>query len=135
MNIYFAGSIRAGRSDQALYQNIISYLGKYGKVLTEHVGHKSLSEHPSDQEIYDQDIAWLKQADCVVAEVSTPSLGVGYEIAKAEEWGKKVLCIYRKKENTRLSAMISGSPMLTAKLYNDIDDAKIIIDDYFRDLK
>ncbi len=36
--LYFAGSIRGGREDAALYRRIIQELGKYGDVLTEHVG-------------------------------------------------------------------------------------------------
>ena len=41
MKIYFAGSIRAGRSDQELYQKLIRGLKHYGRVLTEHVGDAS----------------------------------------------------------------------------------------------
>lgn len=35
--IYFAASIRGGRDDVALYSELIKHLGKYGKVLTEHL--------------------------------------------------------------------------------------------------
>ena len=40
MKIYFCGSIRGGRKDGELYARIIKQLEAYGKVLTEHVGHK-----------------------------------------------------------------------------------------------
>lgn len=36
-SVYFCGSIRGGREDQALYAKIVSRLRRYGKVLTEHV--------------------------------------------------------------------------------------------------
>jgi hypothetical protein len=36
--IYFAGSIRGGRDDLALYQRLIAYLQSLGTVLTEHIG-------------------------------------------------------------------------------------------------
>lgn len=42
--IYFAGSIRAGRKDAALYARIVAVLKKYGTVLTEHVGDPNLTE-------------------------------------------------------------------------------------------
>lgn len=42
--IYFAGSIRAGRSDANLYAKILKELKKYGTVLTEHVGDPNLTE-------------------------------------------------------------------------------------------
>lgn len=35
--IYFAGSIRGGRIDAALYQRIIQYINKTYVVLTEHI--------------------------------------------------------------------------------------------------
>ena len=43
MNIYFSGSIRGGRDDVDIYNRIISYLKKYGNVLTEHIGDNSLN--------------------------------------------------------------------------------------------
>lgn len=79
MKIYFAGSIRGGRLDQENYFKIIGYLQKYGEVLTEHIGQKDLSEEGekdiSDEKIYKRDISWLKEADVVVVEASTPFLG------------------------------------------------------------
>jgi len=42
MKIYFAGSIRGGRDDKELYLEIINLLGKYGKVLTEHIQSKKM---------------------------------------------------------------------------------------------
>jgi len=42
MNIYFCGSIRGGRQDVAIYQQIVTYLKNYGRVLTEHVAFPEL---------------------------------------------------------------------------------------------
>lgn len=41
--IYFAGSIRGGRVDAALYQRMIGYIQKTDIVLTEHIGKPDLS--------------------------------------------------------------------------------------------
>ena len=41
--IYFAGSIRGGRDDAALYGRIIEKLKTYGTVFTEHVGKKDIN--------------------------------------------------------------------------------------------
>src|SRR5215210_2263607 len=95
IKIYFAGAIRGGREDCALYLEIVEQLRTYGRVLTEHIGDSELSEMgeaEGDRQIYDRDLAWLEEADNLVAEVTTPSLGVGYEIGKATEWGTPVLC-------------------------------------------
>lgn len=42
MNIYFCGSIRGGRQDVAIYQQIVTCLKTYGQVLTEHVAFPEL---------------------------------------------------------------------------------------------
>ena len=136
MEIYFAGAIRAGRDDAELYFQIIDHLKKYGKVLTEHVGDKNLKpsgeEGLKESEIHDRDFKWILQSDVVIAEVSIPSLGVGYEIARATENGKKVLCLYHPQEGKRLSAMIAGSNAIINTEYRTLDDAKEIIDDFFK---
>lgn len=40
--LYFCGSIRGGREDQALYERIVSRLRRFGTVLTEHVADPEL---------------------------------------------------------------------------------------------
>ena len=110
--VYFAGSIRGGRQDAELYKRIIEYIQRNHTVLTEHVGDlsKSKTEGLKDRDvaIYEQDTAWLKQADVVIAECTTPSLGVGYELAYAESHGIPVHIFYNKSR-TNLSAMLTGN--------------------------
>jgi nucleoside 2-deoxyribosyltransferase len=131
MKIYFAGAIRGGREDVALYLELVELLQAYGMVLTEHVadGHlTSLGESTDDRMIHDRDLRWLKEADCLVAEVTTPSLGVGFEIGKATEWGIRVLCIFRPGAGRTLSALIAGSDRVTVREYRTPDEAKQIFE-------
>ena len=79
--VYFAGSIRAGRVDAGLYHRLITYIQNTDTVLTEHVGFLNLRESRDDIHIYEQDTAWLREADLLIGEVTCPSLGVGYELA------------------------------------------------------
>ncbi len=60
MKIYFAGSIRGGRTDAELYHRLITYIQKNHIVLTEHVGDLNLQESTTDKDIYSQDTAWLR---------------------------------------------------------------------------
>ncbi len=117
MKIYFAGSIRGGREDAVIYLQIIDYLKTFGEVLTEHVGDQNLTDlgddGPTDKYIHDRDLDWLQSADILVAEVTTVSMGVGYEIGRAVESGKKVLCLFRTESGKNLSAMIAGCDDLT----------------------
>ena len=134
MKIYFAGSIRGGREDQELYGGVIKLLSAYGEVLTEHIGSEKLTNMGetsiSGSEIYVRDMAWLKAADAVVAEVTYPSLGVGYELAQAEEMGKKIICLYRPSPERRLSAMIAGNPKFRVVEYSDIDEVSKVFKQY-----
>jgi nucleoside 2-deoxyribosyltransferase len=127
MKIYFAGSIRGGRDDAALYADLISRLRTFGEVLTEHVGDLALTragdDGPNDQYIHDRDMAWLADCDLLVAEVTAPSLGVGYELGRAVEMGKPVLCLYRPSPNSPLSAMVAGSPGIRTESYSSLDEA------------
>jgi 2'-deoxynucleoside 5'-phosphate N-hydrolase len=138
MKIYFAGSIRGGRDDKALYLKLIQHLKKYGQVLTEHVGDPSLThfgeDGPTDSFIYDRDMGWIQQADVLVAEVSTPSLGVGYEIAQAEMFKKPILCLWRNQPGKRLSGMIGGSRKVHNVTYDTLEEATRLIDKFFSNL-
>lgn len=124
MNIYFCGSIRGGRQDAGLYHDMIAFLKQYGVVLTEHVGDLTLTEQGNDgaaEAIWQRDTNWLKQADIVIAECSTPSLGVGYELAFAEAVGKSVHVFYGRDDG-RLSAMLAGDPHFGIHLYRTRDE-------------
>lgn len=127
MKIYFAGSIRGGREDAGLYGEVIALLQKYGEVLTEHVGDKKLSvygEGKAAESIFQRDVDWVWEADVIVAEVTTPSLGVGYEIGLAEQLGKKIICLYRPQSDRKLSAMILGNKKLTIVEYKEVSEAE-----------
>ena len=129
MKIYFAASIRGGRKDQNKYNELIGFLSSKVEVLTEHVGDSSLGQTGeqdfTDKEIYQRDLEWLESADAVIAEVTNPSLGVGYELGIAEKLGKPVLCLYKdSSDDTKLSAMVSGNQKFRTFLYHDLDQAK-----------
>ena len=131
MKIYFAGSIRGGREDVTLYGRIVDLLARYGQVLTEHVGRPDHGEHSlSDDVIFRRDMAWLEEADVVVAEVTIPSHGVGYEIARADTLSKPILCLHRPADGRRLSALIAGNPRFRCQPYQELADLPPLLDDF-----
>ena len=137
MKIYFAGSIRGGRDDAEIYYALIDFLRSFGRVLTEHVGDPGLTEKgddgPDDRSIYDRDMEWLTGCDRVVAEVSTPSLGVGYELGRATALRKPVLCLYRQRPGRTLSAMIAGCDEIETCAYTSLEDAENKISAFFKE--
>lgn len=129
--IYFAGSIRGGRVDADLYRRMIEYMQKTDTVLTEHVGspHLNLMEQGKrDVEIYDQDTAWLQESDMVIAECTCPSLGVGYELAYAERFGKPCHIFYDRSK-TQLSAMLTGDPYFHIHPYTSEEEIFSALDE------
>ena len=135
MKIYFAGSIRGGREDAELYAQIIRELKNFGEVLTEHIGDENLLDqsevNQTDDYIFNRDMIWLRQADCVIAEVTTPSLGVGYELGVAESLQKPTLCLFRPSKDKKLSAMIAGNKYFTVANYQTLPEATKIIKKFF----
>ena len=124
VKIYFAGSIRGGRVDADLYRRIIQFMQQTDTVLTEHVGSSNLILNEQglerDARIYDQDTAWLRQSDLLIAECTCSSLGVGYELAYAEHHG--IPChIFYDKTKAQLSAMLTGNPYFHIHPYESED--------------
>ena len=129
--VYFAGSIRGGRTDAELYKRIIKYIQQEHIVLTEHVGDLSLSKTEGlkdrDVAIYEQDTVWLRESDLVIAECTTPSLGVGYELAYAEAHGIPVHIFYNKSR-ANLSAMLTGDKYFQIHPYHNEEDIYPLLD-------
>ncbi|MQC26619.1 MAG: deoxyribonucleoside 5'-monophosphate N-glycosidase [Chloroflexi bacterium] len=111
MNIYFACSITGGRADESIYTHLVNALQADGhEVPTADIAGPAvhMAEHVHTPEfVYERDVEWIRACDALVAEVSTPSHGVGYEIAYALEHSKPVLCLYR--EGVTVSKMITGN--------------------------
>lgn len=135
--VYFACSIRGGRDDADWYGQLVSITKKYAEVLTEIFADKKLTVAGMSKptgEIWSNDIRWIGQADAVIAEVTNPSLGVGYEIAKAEKMAKPILCLFRPEGERKLSAMIAGSPSATIFEYTDMQTAEHAISTFLANL-
>ncbi len=134
IKIYFCGSIRGGRDLAETYAKIIELLQTHGRVLTEHIADPLIiqkeEESQTDDEIYSQDISWLRESDFVVAEVTTPSIGVGFEIGYAVRMEKPILCLYNDGASHKISAMISGCPELKTVHYQEVGELINPIEDF-----
>ena len=124
LTIYFAGAISGGRADVAHYRMIIAALEQdgyrmlAGAVAAEHVGDGG--EALDSSAIFDRDVNWLAEADVLVAEVSMPSTGVGYEIATARyRFDIPVIALYRPAYTKRCTAMVSGDSGIDLIEYDD----------------
>lgn len=110
--VYFACSIRGG-GDTSLYQQIVDAIKTAGgQVLSEVFVHDAINYGGSPlpaEEIYKRDTQMIHDSDVVIAEVTNPSLGVGYELAYAEKLNRPILCLFKNDSDRKLSAMVSGN--------------------------
>jgi nucleoside 2-deoxyribosyltransferase len=127
LTIYFGGAISGGRADVAHYRRIVDALQTDGhRVLAGAVASEDVSAHGEalDAEaIFARDLRWIEEADVLVAEVSMPSTGVGYEIAAARyRFGRPVVCLYRAGHTKRCSAMVAGDRGVALIEYEDAEE-------------
>lgn len=122
--IYFSGAISGGRADLPLYRRIVAALEEdghrvlAGAVTAEHIG--AVGESLGAEQIFNRDLGWIEAADILVAEVSMPSTGVGYEIAAARHrYAIPVVCLYRPAYTARCSAMVAGDRGIETIEYHD----------------
>lgn len=127
MKIYFACAIVGGRQDEGVYQQLVDALLTDGHEVPTAVnagpGWQQVEGSSDPHEVYRRDTGWIDESEMLIAEVSTPSHGVGYEISYALERGKLVLCIYRR--GVRVSKMLTGNTMpgISVADYGDVREA------------
>ena len=125
MNFYFACSITGGRELESFYQKFVAALEADGHVIpTAHLAQADALEAErllSPHDVYERDVRWIRECDALIAEVSVPSHGVGYEVGYALNAGKPVLCLSR--EDRRVSKMITGNPGVEMRTYSTFEEA------------
>jgi nucleoside 2-deoxyribosyltransferase len=134
MKVYFACSITGGREDELVYQAIVETLLAGGhQVPTAHLAHPDVMDLEAvvdPEEVYTRDINWMNASDALIAEVSTPSHGVGFEVSHALGREIPVLCCYR--QGKRVSKMLTGntSPYLRVDHYRSSAEAVQLVTDF-----
>lgn len=128
--IYLSGSISGGREDVEIYQRIEQALVEAGyQVIGGDVCAPQVTDSGcdlDDEEVWERDLARIetiaRRGGILVAEVSRPSLGVGYEIATARwKYHMQVAALWRGRWSSRCSAMIAGDPNVVLVRYDESD--------------
>ena len=134
MDLYFSCSLTGGRQDQPVYAAMVAHLQSLDhRVLTAHLGSEArvLDDRAlSPEAVFERDTHWLEHCDAVIAEVSTPSHGVGFEIAYARERRKPILCLAR--EGVRVSKMLTGirQPEFQFQTYGSFVEAQAHMENF-----
>jgi len=133
MNIFFTASVRGGREHQPEYAAIVEMLERHGTVLSAHIADDALSHYGETdiaaREVLEREEAALQRSDIVIAEVTTPSFGVGYLLGRATALGKRVVALYGG-DPLELSAILKGDPRIEVRTYRS-GDIEGILDGVF----
>jgi hypothetical protein len=139
--IYFVCSIAGGRDYAFVYKDVVEVIKKcdvevIGELFADPNLEPDLGTDPTStpRKVWKRDTSWLSTADAVIAEATQPSLGVGYQIARAEALKKPLLVLFYKKSVERFSWMISGSPKIKTVEYTEYAEAKKAIKEFIAKL-
>lgn len=64
---------------------------------------------------------YLKDCDCMIAEVSYPSIGLGIELGWANTYGCRIVCL------NKLGFKVSGSLKVVSTDFIEYEDSKVLI--------
>lgn len=131
MKVHFIGALEGNQDD---YRKIIDIIeSKDHNVLTKHSIERKISQVESETseeaELYAKRMnKWIRSADVVVVEVTTPGLGTGFEVATALDVGRPVIAIYKpKKDNIpHVLRAMEGDDKIQVLSYNDNTLAEVL---------
>lgn len=125
MKIYVSGSMYGGTQKIGTYKIMINELEKHAEVLNKNIADSNAIEnekYQKDEDIFQDLEQKMIMADIIFAEVTIPSLGVGYELGYADKLGKKIIAIYDETYTKKVSTMIRGNKRIKLIPYTDIND-------------
>lgn len=126
MRVYLAAAMTHTGRDLAAIRALLDGLEADGhEVPTRHVADprgRDVDGSLTDGQVALRDLGWVAGCDALVAEVSTPSHGVGVEVAAALAGGKPVLLAYRR--GTQVSRLLLGLRGVEVLEYAGAEDAR-----------
>ena len=125
MNIFFTYKKRGSQDNEDRCLEIIEYLKKYGTITSAYIRERNIDYSGAkltDKEILERNSKMIREADILVAEVTTPSLGVGYQIHFSKTINKRIVCLYKNQIKTELSPIINGDEGLEIIKYDTLKE-------------
>jgi len=126
MKIFFCASIRGKRGE--LYQRIVRILkNRARKVFANHIlrtNQKKMDAWtPAEKDLYHKRVLEnLRKSDVVVAEISYPSMSIGYLIALSVSWQKPTIVLFFGKEAPNILSSLESFGHLRVIEYQDIKE-------------
>ncbi len=134
MNIYFGFTVAGDRSSIATARAIVELLEGMGHVvLTRHLIQDDAWEADrliTPQQVYQRDMRWLVESDCLMAEVTGSSFGLGFETGYVlGATDKDVVLFYRRDLENKISLLITGNthPRCTLVPYSEVEEIRAFV--------
>jgi len=140
MNVYFTAATSVD-GEWRRYKAILSAIKKLKHTISsgeQIISPELLKEDAklTAEEIFQREKSRIDASDCVIAEVTSPSSGVGGEIVYALVHNKPVVALFYKEAENNLSPMIAGNPSdhLYLEHYED-DNIGLKLKHFFDEVK
>lgn len=131
MKIYFGFTVAGNRASLDAARRFVALLEELGhQVLTRHLLEDGVREADGTlgpRVVYERDLAWLRECDLFIGEVSGSSFGIGFEAGYLlGATNKKVLLLYSTDVESGISLMIRGNthPNCTLLPYTTTGEAE-----------
>jgi len=132
MRVYLAAAMTSPERDLPAIAALVAHLERSGhEVPTRHVAEpngRELDAALTDEQLAARDLDWLASSDAVIAEVTTPSHGVGVEVMAAVQRLVPVLLLHRCDQ--RVSRLLLGLPFVRSTAYRDLVEATTAVDGF-----
>jgi hypothetical protein len=152
MNIYFTTSFRNAEENTEKVETIINHIKAKGDKVhkrTVHVTEDDFKKYEKSighvvelttkdlTDTYNTILKKIRSSDAVIADTSTSSSSVGYELAIAQTERKPILVLHDSKNIEYLADVVSGntSKLLSIKTLSSTDNIGRIIDDFLVEAK
>jgi nucleoside 2-deoxyribosyltransferase len=134
MKIYFGFTVAGDRSSLETARGMVRCLEDLGhEVLTRHLVDEDARARDrllGPQAVYERDMAWLRQCNLFIAEVSGSSFGLGFEAGYLLGAStKKVILFYSLNIKDKISLLITGNthPNCTLVPYSSLAEVEAFI--------
>jgi len=125
MQIYFAAAMTNPDRDLDSLQRLVRAIEQLGHTVpTRHIaeaGGKEADRRLTDAELAQRDLDWIAGSDCLIAEVTTPSHGVGIEVMAARALRLPVLLL--RRAGVPVSRLLLGLDGVEVAAYDRVEDA------------
>jgi len=133
--VYAAGPIQSVNNRTQTLKQLVSICKSLGLKVGSGLWNADLKAENRENLVYEGDCELIDASDAVIAEISRPSLGIGYEIGRAIHYNKIPVLAVARKDAKNISSMILGNRNITVKRYRNLKELRKIIKEWIQNAR